>query len=206
VLVGGVLLLVVLLAAVLVPLLTRGNGGSGTIGGVLGAGTTPSVTPSAGPSSIPSATSPATANPSASSPTTGAGPPPPAPAPGPTSPNAVPAVFLGIWTGTLVTSDGLLSEPYAIAIRPGPVGAENTTSVTTVRGLAGVACLGGDKLVSSTATTITFKDRLLPGSSAGTCSAASDTQVFTLNSDGTLHYQDNGAGSGTPSGDLHKVR
>ena len=195
VLVGGVVLLAVL-AAVLVPLLLQKKGGSGT-GSTGGAGGTSTVTASTTPSV--SATHSGLA--------TGAGPTPPtAPSPGPTSPNAVPAVFLGTWTGTLVTSDGLLSEPYSIAIRPGTVGAENSTSITTVTGLAGLSCLGADRLASSTATTITFKDRLLPGSSTGSCSTASDTQVFTLNADGTLHYQDNGAGSGTPSGDLHKVR
>lgn len=207
VLIGGVVLLAVL-AAVLVPLLLHKNGGTGTTGGALGTGTvTASATTTSSASSAASATPSASATgTSATGTTTDTAPTPPAaPSPGPTSPNAVPAAFLGTWTGTLVTSDGLLSEPYAIAIRPGPVGAENTTSITTVTGLAGLSCLGGDKLVSSTATTITFKDRLLPGSSTGSCSAASDTQVFTLNPDGTLHYQDNGAGSGTPSGDLHKV-
>ncbi|MEY9837018.1 serine/threonine-protein kinase [Streptacidiphilus sp. EB103A] len=201
VLVGGVVLLAVL-AAVLVPLLLPKKGGSGTgstgsTGSTGGAAGTSTVTASATPSV--SATHSGIA--------TGAGPTPPAaPSPGPTSPNAVPAVFLGTWTGTLITSDGLLSEPYSIAIRPGTVGAENSTSITTVTGLAGLACLGADKLASSTTSTITFKDRLLPGSSTGSCSTASGTQVFTLNADGTLHYQDNGAGSGTPSGDLHKVR
>ncbi|MFC1437925.1 serine/threonine-protein kinase [Streptacidiphilus sp. N1-10] len=206
VLVGGVVLLVVL-AAVLVPLLLHKNGGTGSTGGSLGTGTvTATATASTTPSTSPSGTASATTSASAAGTPTAAGPTPPAaPSPGPTSPNAVPAVFLGTWTGTLVTSDGLLSEPYAIAIRPGPVGAENTTSITTVTGLAGLSCLGGDRLVSSTASSITFKDRLLPGSSTGSCSATSDTQVFTLNPDGTLHYQDNGAGSGTPSGDLHKA-
>ncbi|TDU05859.1 serine/threonine protein kinase [Streptomyces sp. 846.5] len=192
-LVGGVVLLAVL-AAVLVPLLLHKNASTGSTGGALGTGTA-------------TASAPATTTTTASTPPSGAGPTPPAaPSPGPTSPNAVPAVFLGTWTGTLITSDGLLSEPYSIAIRQGTVGAENSTSITTVTGLSGLACLGADKLASSTATTITFKDRLLPGSSTGSCSTASDTQLFTLNADGTLHYQDNGAGSGTPSGDLHKVR
>jgi serine/threonine protein kinase len=220
VLVSGVVLLAVL-AAVLVPLLLHKDGSTGNPGNPGGTAGTSTVTASATttssttatpstPATTASTSTPATTPSASVTPTgtaTGSGPTPPAaPSPGPTSPNAVPAAFLGTWTGTLVTSDGLLSEPYSIAIRPGTVGAENTTSITTVTGLAGLSCLGADKLVSSTATTITFRDRLLPGSSSGSCSAASDTQVFALNADGTLHYQDNGAGSGTPSGDLHKVR
>ncbi len=191
--VGAVLALLVL-GGVLVPLLNSGG--------------KPDPGPTAGPS--------ATTDPIASQQTTAAGgvgggsddgtpPSPPAPpSPGPSKPNAVPAAFLGTWTAVMTTSDGLLSEPTTIAIRPGAVGVENTTSITTVSGLT-AACLGGEELVSSTATSITFHDRLLPGSTAGLCSAGTGTQVFTLNPDGTLHHQDDDPGSGNPSGDFHKV-
>ncbi|MEY9962158.1 hypothetical protein ABIA33_000179 [Streptacidiphilus sp. MAP12-16] len=198
--VGGAVLVV--LAAVLVPLLMSHQGGNPVIGA--GGSTTPAVsTPAQSASAGPTATAPTTAPGAPASPPSS---PPAPPSPGPSSPNAVPAVFLGTWTGTMTTQDGLLTEEMSITIRPGPKGVENTTSITTVPGLAGTACLGGERLSSATATSITFQDRLLPGSSATVCSSNSDAQVFTLNPDGTLHHQVNAAGSGNPSGDFHKVR
>ena len=193
----------VLLAAVLVPLLLdhkakpSAGGGDGassapvvpprtaaTGGATTGTATTGTGTGGSDDGAVPSA--------------------PAAPSPGPSSPNAVPAAFLGTWTAVMVTSDGLLSEPTTITIRPGPAGAENTTSITTVSGLS-AACLGGEELVSATKTSITFRDRLLPGSTPSLCSAGTGSQVFTFNPDGTLHHRDDDPGSGNPSGDFHKV-
>ncbi|MHA6760749.1 serine/threonine-protein kinase [Streptacidiphilus sp. PAMC 29251] len=196
--VAGVVL--VLLAAVLVPLLLnhKSNHANATGGG-------PTTAASTATQQQP--TTAASSGDDGTGTTTGAVPssPPPAPSPGPSEPNAVPAAFLGTWTGVMTTSDGLLSEPTSITIRPGPAGAENTTSITTVAGVAGAACLGGESLVSATATSITFHDRLLKGSSTGLCTAGTGTQLFTLNPDGTLHHRDDDPGSGTPSGDFHKV-
>ncbi|MFC1433314.1 serine/threonine-protein kinase [Streptacidiphilus sp. N1-3] len=199
----GALVALGVLAAVLVPVL-NGNGSSGGGGGPTAGSSSPTV------SGQTTGTTTTTAGTTGTGGSDGSGddsvPVPPAPpSPGPSSPNAIPAVFLGTWTAVMTTSDGLLSEPTTIAIRPGAVGVENTTSITTVTGLS-AACLGGEELVSATATSITFHDRLLPGSTAGLCSAGTGTQVFTLNPDGTLHHRDDAPGSGNPSGDFRKVK
>jgi hypothetical protein len=131
--------------------------------------------------------------------------PPSPPSPGPSSPNAIPAAFLGTWTGTITTQDGLLSETENVVLRPSAIGSENSTmsNVSDTMGVT-VVCDGAWTLRSASANTITVAGRLIAASPSGMCTDTGE-ETLTLNSDGTLTLSITDPASGNPSGRLHRV-
>ncbi|MFE0461339.1 serine/threonine-protein kinase [Kitasatospora sp. NPDC058965] len=129
------------------------------------------------------------------------------PDPGPSSPDAVPAGFLGTWSGTDSTSTlgQLIGETTTVTVRPAALGAENATSVNGASGgLLTVVCRGAWKLTSATGTKLVFTSRLVHASPAGACSGGAAEQL-ELQPDGTLKYTSLDAAAGYPTATLHKV-
>ncbi|PYC81373.1 hypothetical protein C7C46_11720, partial [Streptomyces tateyamensis] len=169
---------------------------------------TPSGAASDAASDEPSGKTPQNETPAAADePSAGATPGAP-PSPGPSTPDAVPAAFLGTWTGTDSTSTlgSLLGETTTVTVRPAALGAENTTSVNGASGgVLSVRCDGAWKLISAGATKLVFSSRLVRANPAGACSGGAAAEQLELQSDGTLKYTSTDGAAGNPTATLHKV-
>ncbi|WP_042406124.1 hypothetical protein [Streptacidiphilus carbonis] len=168
-------------------LITRGQR-VGIVGGA--PGPTPAVVPSAPARLVP--------------------PGPPAPAPTTAGPagtggaaDAVPAGFLGTWSGTLAASDGSRSGEDAVTVRPGRIGADSTTELRSDTGTSGAhpLCPTAWTLLSATAHQLSFSSRPLPGAPAG-CPTGTAEQTLTRNPDGTVTHTWSDPATGTLTGVL----
>ncbi|RAG84423.1 serine/threonine protein kinase [Streptacidiphilus pinicola] len=197
-LLSGVGLAVVAVGALVYGLTATHGGSPSGLGG--GAGATGTPTQGTLPTTPP--TTPPPTSPSSPLPTT----PPSPPSPGPSSPNAIPAAFLGSWTGTITTQDGLQSETENVVLRPSAIGSENGTMANI--GDAGlgvtVVCDGAWTLRTASADRITVEGRLIASYPTGLCTNTGE-EALTLNSDGTLTLSITDPLSGNPSGRLHRV-
>ncbi|MFF2141699.1 serine/threonine-protein kinase [Kitasatospora sp. NPDC058190] len=143
-------------------------------------------TPSASPSTAPSA--------SASS---------PAPATG--GPNAVPAAFLGTWSGDMVTDKGLPGGTTTLTVRPAAIGQESTSSRNALSGLISISCEGAWTLRSVSDTKLVFQSRLVHSSIPGACTGGADAETLTLQADGTIRFSSADPAAGNPVGTMRKV-
>ncbi|WP_035846539.1 serine/threonine-protein kinase [Kitasatospora azatica] len=131
------------------------------------------------------------------------------PSPGPSTPDAIPAAFLGTWSGldSTATLGQLVGETTTVTIRPAALGAENATSLNTASGgLLSITCEGAWKLTSAGPRKLVFSSRLVRESGKGFCSGGSSTEQLELNADGTLTYTSVDSAAGNPTATLHKVR
>ncbi|MFE5582705.1 serine/threonine-protein kinase [Kitasatospora sp. NPDC056531] len=143
-------------------------------------------TPSASPSTAPSA--------SASS---------PAPATG--GPNAVPAAFLGTWSGDMVTDKGLPGGTTTLTVRPAAIGQESTSSRNALSGLISISCEGAWTLRSVSSTKLVFQSRLVHASIPGACTGGANAETLTLQADGTIRFSSADPAAGNPVGTMRKV-
>ncbi|MER6299697.1 serine/threonine-protein kinase [Kitasatospora sp. NPDC001539] len=120
-------------------------------------------------------------------------------------PNAVPAAFLGTWTGDMVTDKGLPGGTTTLTVRPAAIGQEATTSRNAVTGLVSISCEGAWTLRSVSDTKLVFQSRLVRSSLPGTCTGGAETETLTLQADGTIRFSSADPAAGNPVGTMHKV-
>ncbi|MFF7995641.1 serine/threonine-protein kinase [Kitasatospora xanthocidica] len=120
-------------------------------------------------------------------------------------PNAVPAAFLGTWSGDMVTDKGLPGGTTTITVRPAAVGQETTSSRNGVSGLIPISCEGAWTLTSVSDTKLVFRSRLVRSSIPGACTGGANAETLTLQSDGTVRFTSADPPGGNPAGTLHKV-
>ncbi|MER7771379.1 serine/threonine-protein kinase [Kitasatospora sp. NPDC096140] len=154
----------------------------------------PSALPSAAPSASATASNPAT--PAAS--LTGA-------APSTGGPNAVPAAFLGTWSGDMVTDKGLPGGTTTLTVRPAAIGQETTTSRNAVTGLIPISCEGSWTLTSVSDTRLVFRSRLVRSSLPGACTGGANAETLTLQADGTIRFTSADPPGGNPTGTMRRV-
>ncbi len=183
----------------------RSDGGAGASGTPTGAATGPSGTAFSSSSSTSSTTvsSDSTASttwypidplPSAGGPTAVTG------------PNAVPAAFVGVWSGDMTaTHSGAPAGTTTLVIRPAAIGAETTASVNGVTGLLTVTCEGAWTLGSASEKELVYSSRLLRSTPEGLCTGGSAEETLRLQADGTIRFTSADPGAGNPEGTLRKV-
>ncbi|MFJ8472052.1 serine/threonine-protein kinase [Kitasatospora sp. NPDC094011] len=153
----------------------------------------PSSSPSASPSSSPSSsTAPVSPSGTSAAPVAGA-------------PDAVPAAFLGTWTGDMVTDKGLPGGTTTLTVRQAAVGQEATSSRNAVTGLISISCEGAWTLKSVSDTTLVFQSRLVHSSIPGACTSGSNAETLTLQSDGTIRFSSADPAAGNPVGTMRKA-
>ncbi|MEU8511968.1 protein kinase [Kitasatospora sp. NPDC048722] len=139
--------------------------------------------------------------------------PEPAPTPdGPTAvastpggPNAVPAAFLGTWTGDMVTDKGLPAGTTRLTIGPAAIGQENTTSQNGMSGIISISCDGVWKLREAGPKKLVFQSRLVRSSLPGACSGGAYAETLTLQDDGTIRFTSADPVAGNPAGTMHRT-
>ncbi|MFC1400782.1 MULTISPECIES: hypothetical protein [Streptacidiphilus] len=130
--------------------------------------------------------------------------PPAAPAPARTvagtSADAVPAGFLGTWSGTLADADGSRAWEDAVTVRPGPVGGASTTALALDTAATGpqTPCPTAWTLLGADSHQLTFRSSPLPGSPAG-CPTGAAEQLLSRNPDGTVTHSSVDAATGSPT-------
>ncbi|MGW3042594.1 serine/threonine-protein kinase [Kitasatospora sp. NPDC001159] len=129
--------------------------------------------------------------------------PPSAPATG--GPNAVPAAFLGTWSGDMVTDKGLPGGTTTLTVRPAAIGQESTTSRNGLSGLISISCEGAWTLKSVSDTKLVFQSRLVHSSIPGACTGGAFAETLTLQADGTIKFSSADPAAGNPVGTMHKV-
>ncbi|MER7585594.1 serine/threonine-protein kinase [Kitasatospora sp. NPDC097691] len=150
--------------------------------------------PSAAPSASATASNPSTP----AAPSTGAV--------SPTGgPNAVPAAFLGTWSGDMVTDKGLPGGTTTLTVRPAAIGQETTTSRNAVTGLIPISCEGSWTLTSVSDTRLVFRSRLVRSSLPGACTGGANAETLTLQSDGTIRFTSADPPAGNPAGTMRRV-
>ncbi|MFD3453392.1 protein kinase [Streptomyces sp. NPDC058691] len=117
---------------------------------------------------------------------------------------ALPAAFAGTWKGDTVTAHGVPGS-FEITITEGKVGAVvgRDKSVLSLLGET-YDCGGQWKLATSTERWIVLDTSGGTNPHPGVCSDGSADERFTLNEDGSLHYQSGDSLAGNPEGDLTK--
>ncbi|QEV03966.1 serine/threonine protein kinase [Streptomyces viridifaciens] len=120
-------------------------------------------------------------------------------------PNAVPAAFLGTWSGDMVTDKGLPGGTTTLTVRQAAVGQETTTSRNALSGLISISCEGAWTLRSVTGTELVFRSRLVKSSIPGACTGGSNTETLTLQADGTIRFTSADPAAGNPAGTMHRV-
>ncbi|MFD8753746.1 serine/threonine-protein kinase [Kitasatospora sp. NPDC059577] len=153
-----------------------------------------------GPSA--SASSPSAPS-SPSSPSAPAAASPSAPATG--GPNAVPAGFLGTWSGDMITDKGLPGGTTTLTVRPAAIGQETTGSRNAVSGLIPISCEGSWTLTSVSDTKLVFRSRLVRSSLPGACTGGANAETLTLQPDGTIRFTSADPAAGNPAGTLHRT-
>ncbi|MER6994783.1 serine/threonine-protein kinase [Streptomyces sp. NPDC000410] len=118
----------------------------------------------------------------------------------------VPKAFIGTWKGPTTERSGAPHGDLTAVISAGAKGEDVVRLTTSVFGA--VECHAIGKLVSGTARELRIADRADPErpGTAGLCTSTESTLTLTLNPDGTLRYQSQETGAGTPSGTLTKAR
>ncbi|HSA53979.1 MAG TPA: hypothetical protein VLH10_28195, partial [Yinghuangia sp.] len=132
--------------------------------------------------------------------TTGTGPVTP-PLLNATGKGALPNSYVGTWTGTTTTADGLVSQQITITLRPGDTG----TVVADMKATAlGLECTGESKLLGIAPDGLLLQD--VPGSGSTRNFFCTEGGEYTLQpqSDGTLLFTSHSAGSGGLAGRLAK--
>ncbi|ORT59773.1 serine/threonine-protein kinase [Streptomyces sp. CB03238] len=122
-------------------------------------------------------------------------------------PSSVPKEFLGTWKGPTREAKGVPHGDLTVVITRGREGDDVMRLTTTLTVLTVTAeCHAVGRLTSAEPGKLTVTDRTDPKrpGSPGMCTAGSATLTFTLNKDGTLHYQSDEAAAGRPSGTLTK--
>ncbi|MEU9700153.1 serine/threonine-protein kinase [Streptomyces sp. NPDC047981] len=132
----------------------------------------------------------------------------PRPTPTDTAPvAAVPAAFLGTWTGPTTERNGSPHGDFTAVVTKGSTGEDvvRTTHTISLLGTT-VSCHGIGRLSSATATGLTIADRTDPDrpSTAGLCTTGTSSFTLTLNADGTLAYRSDEEAAGRPTGTLRK--
>lgn len=117
---------------------------------------------------------------------------------------SLPAAFAGTWKGDTVTAHGLPGT-FEITITEGKVGAVvgHDKSVLSLLGQT-YDCGGEWKLATATERWIVLDTSGGTNPHPGVCSDGSADERFTLNDDGSLHYQSGDSLAGKPEGDLGK--
>ncbi|OKK05863.1 serine/threonine protein kinase [Streptomyces sp. CB03234] len=121
--------------------------------------------------------------------------------------SGVPKEFLGTWKGPTREAQGVPHGDLTVVITRGRAGDDVMRLTTTLTVLTVTAeCHAVGRLTSAEPGRLTVTDRSDPKrpGSPGMCTAGSATLTFTLNEDGTLHYQSDEAAAGRPSGTLTK--
>ncbi|MBD0691308.1 hypothetical protein BG452_34510 [Streptomyces sp. CBMA123] len=127
------------------------------------------------------------------------------PAPGAGGGDAVPAAFLGTWSGDMVTDKGLPGGTTTITVHQAAVGQEATTSRNALSGLISISCEGAWTLRSVADTKLVFQSRLVRSSIPGACTGGSNAETLTLQSDGTIRFTSADPAAGNPAGTLRRV-
>ncbi|MEV7600221.1 serine/threonine-protein kinase [Kitasatospora sp. NPDC089797] len=120
-------------------------------------------------------------------------------------PDAVPAAFLGTWTGDMVTDKGLPGGTTTLTVRQAAVGQDAVASRNAVSGLISISCEGAWTLTSASGTTLVFRSRLVRSSLPGACTSGSNAETLTLESDGTIRFSSADPAAGNPVGTLRKA-
>ncbi|MER7849838.1 serine/threonine-protein kinase [Kitasatospora sp. NPDC096077] len=120
-------------------------------------------------------------------------------------PDAVPAAFLGTWTGDMVTDKGLPGGTTTLTVRQAAVGQETTSSRNAATGLISISCEGAWTLKSVSDTTLVFQSRLVHSSIPGACTSGSNAETLTLQSDGTIRFSSADPAAGNPVGTMRKA-
>ncbi|MFF4384329.1 serine/threonine-protein kinase [Kitasatospora sp. NPDC001547] len=200
--------------AAVVALAVLGGGGYGLYGwlhraepAVPGpsAGPLPEVSVDPGPAALPSGTFASGVAPASGAPASATASVPGAVPPGTDGPNAVPAAFLGTWSGDMVTDKGLPAGATTLTIRPAAIGQEGVTSRNAVSGLISISCEGVWTLRSASATKLVFQSRLVRSSIPGACTGGSNTETLTLQPDGTIRFVSVDPPAGNPTGTMRRV-
>ncbi|MFE3872837.1 serine/threonine-protein kinase [Kitasatospora sp. NPDC059146] len=128
-----------------------------------------------------------------------------APPSGTGGPGAVPAAFLGTWSGDMVTDKGLPGGTTTLTVRQAAIGQEATTSHNGVSGLISISCEGAWTLTSVSGTELVFRSRLVRSSLPGACTGGSNTETLSLRSDGTIRFTSADPAAGNPAGTLRRT-
>ncbi|MFD8701164.1 serine/threonine-protein kinase [Kitasatospora sp. NPDC059648] len=120
-------------------------------------------------------------------------------------PNAVPAAFLGTWSGDMVTDKGLPGGTTTLTVRQAAVGQEATTSRNVLSGLISISCEGAWTLRSVSDTVLVFQSRLVKSSIPGACTGGSNAETLTLQADGTIRFTSADPAAGNPAGTMRRV-
>ncbi|MEE1789033.1 protein kinase [Streptomyces sp. SP17BM10] len=120
-------------------------------------------------------------------------------------PNAVPAAFLGTWTGDMVTDKGLPAGTTRLTVGPAAIGQENTTSQNGMSGIISISCEGVWKLREAGPKKLVFQSRLVRSSLPGACSGGAYTETLTLQDDGTVRFTSADPVAGNPAGTMHRT-
>ncbi|MFE2412974.1 protein kinase [Kitasatospora sp. NPDC059408] len=123
----------------------------------------------------------------------------------PTGPNAVPAAFLGTWTGDMATEKGVPAGTTRLTIGPAAIGQENTTSQNGMSGIISISCDGVWKLREAGPKKLVFQSRLVRSSLPGACSGGAYTETLTLQDDGTIRFTSADPVAGNPAGTMHRT-
>ncbi|MDI2129031.1 serine/threonine protein kinase [Yinghuangia seranimata] len=129
------------------------------------------------------------------------GPTTPTTLPHPTGEGTLPGAFVGTWTGTITTQDGLLPQQLTLTLHAGRTGdVVGSTKVTVV----GLDCTGDEKLVAVSPTVVTVADVPNSGGTGNPLCTSGGEATIRLQPDGRLLYSTVAAGTGNPSGTLAK--
>lgn len=120
-------------------------------------------------------------------------------------PGAVPAAFLGTWSGDMVTEKGLPGGTTTLNVHQAAIGQEATTSRNAVSGLISISCEGAWTLTSVSDTKLVFRSRLVRSSIPGACTGGSNAETLTLEADGTIRFTSADPAAGNPAGTLRKT-
>ncbi|MFF7024146.1 serine/threonine-protein kinase [Streptomyces klenkii] len=115
------------------------------------------------------------------------------------APGAVPAKFLGTWTGQVIQSDGTPNGTMTATIEDGAVGAYVTRA--TYSALNVLECHSKGKLLTADATRLTLEEATDGEPSLG-CTGETARITFALASDGKLAYTSEDAKGGKPHATL----
>ncbi|OEJ33194.1 serine/threonine-protein kinase [Streptomyces subrutilus] len=113
----------------------------------------------------------------------------------------VPKELIGTWKGTVTTARMGVAAEFEITIKAGKVG-EVVGRDKSVLALLGTDCSGDWKLASATDRSLVLDTSGGPNPAPGICSGGSADERFTLNDNGTLHYESGDVPAGNPEGDL----
>ncbi|MGW0237590.1 protein kinase domain-containing protein, partial [Streptomyces sp. NPDC002996] len=121
----------------------------------------------------------------------------------------VPPAFIGTWTGDVEAPTTYSEHVLTLEFTAGKQNEEvaRSTDHLVLTGVAEAKCHALGKLVSATDTSVRVEERLDPyrPSTPGQCQVSNTVWVFTLQEDGTLRYEPEGAAPGRQSGTLTRT-